>query len=48
MIRDNLDTLHRMAEALLEKETLDSRDLDEIMGQDGSPKEEGVGEAEAS
>ncbi|MFZ7110817.1 MAG: ATP-dependent zinc metalloprotease FtsH [Desulfatiglandales bacterium] len=48
LIRENLDTLHRMAEALLEKETLDTKDIDKIMGQDGSPKEEGVAEAEAS
>ena len=32
LIRDNMDTLKKMAEALLEKETLDSRDIDEIMG----------------
>ncbi len=31
LIKDNLDTLHRMANALLEKETLDSDDIDEIM-----------------
>jgi cell division protease FtsH len=37
-IRDNLDTLHRMANALLEKETLDSKDVDRIMagGEQGS------------
>ena len=41
LIKDNLDTLHRMAEALLEKETLDAEDIDKIMA-DGkeSPKEE--------
>ncbi len=27
-----MDTLHRMAEALLERETLNSKDIDEIMG----------------
>jgi len=32
LIRDNLDTLHTMAEALLEKETLTAKDVDEIMG----------------
>ena len=31
IITDNLDTLHRMANALLEKETLDGKDIDEIM-----------------
>ena len=31
LIHDNLDTLHRMAEALLEKETLDGKDIDAIM-----------------
>jgi len=32
LIRDNLDTIHRMASALLEKETLTGADVDEIMG----------------
>ncbi len=32
LIKDNVDTLHKMAEALLEKETLDGKDIDEIMG----------------
>ena len=31
LIKDNLDTLHRMANDLLEKETLDSNDIDKIM-----------------
>ncbi len=31
LIRDNLDTMHRMADALLEKETLTSDDVDAIM-----------------
>jgi cell division protease FtsH len=31
LITENLTTLHRMAEALLEKETLNSKDIDEIM-----------------
>ncbi len=31
LITDNLDTLHTMANALLEKETLNSDDIDEIM-----------------
>ena len=30
IIQENLDTLHKMANALLEKETLDSADIDEI------------------
>ncbi|MFH1293750.1 MAG: ATP-dependent zinc metalloprotease FtsH [Pseudomonadota bacterium] len=32
LIKDNVDTLHTMAEALLDKETLDSKDIDKIMG----------------
>ena len=32
LIKDNVDTLHTMAEALLEKETLDGKAIDEIMG----------------
>lgn len=31
LISDNIDILHKMAKALLEKETLDSKDIDEIM-----------------
>ncbi len=31
LIKDNLDTLHSMANGLLEKETLDSGDIDDIM-----------------
>jgi cell division protease FtsH len=31
-IRENMDTLHRMADALLERETLNTKDIDEIMG----------------
>ena len=31
LIQDNLDTLHRMAKALLEKETLDGKDIEAIM-----------------
>ncbi|MBL7175971.1 MAG: ATP-dependent zinc metalloprotease FtsH [Desulfobacteraceae bacterium] len=41
LISDNLDTLHKMANALLEKETLDVNDLDEIMGESGEPIKEG-------
>jgi cell division protease FtsH len=32
LIKDNMDTLHKMAQALLEKETLNTKDIDEIMG----------------
>jgi len=32
LIKDNMDTLHKMAQALLEKETLNAKDIDEIMG----------------
>jgi cell division protease FtsH len=41
LITDNLDTLHRMAKALLEKETLDSKDIDDIMasGEKSVPEE---------
>jgi cell division protease FtsH len=40
LIDDNQDTLHTMANALLEKETLDSKDIDEIMAKHGSSTEE--------
>jgi cell division protease FtsH len=41
LIRDNLDTLHRMATALLEEETLDAEAIDKIMAEaKESPKEE--------
>jgi len=33
LINDNIDILHKMAKALLEKETLDSKDIDEIMAE---------------
>ena len=32
LIEENIDTLHKIANALLEKETIDARDIDEIMG----------------
>jgi cell division protease FtsH len=38
LIKDNLDTLHSMANALLEKETLDSSDIDEIMAREAPPQ----------
>ena len=31
LVKDNLDTLHKIADALLEKETLDSREINELM-----------------
>jgi cell division protease FtsH len=40
LITENLDILHRMAEGLLEKETLDSQDIDEIMKAQEEPKAE--------
>jgi cell division protease FtsH len=42
IINANLDILQRMANALLEKETLDSKDIDEIMAAEASPKAEGA------
>ena len=47
LIKDNIDVLTRMAEALLEKETLDSGDIDQIMGRNTPATEEAPG-AEAS
>ena len=47
LIKDNLETLHRMAKALLDKETLDSKDIDNIMADGDSPPEEAL-EAEES
>jgi len=41
LIKDNLDTLHRMATALLERETLDGEDINKIMAEaEASSKEE--------
>jgi cell division protease FtsH len=41
LIKDNLDILHRMANALLERETLGAEDIDKIMAEaKDSPKEE--------
>ena len=37
LIKDNMDTLHRMAQALLEKETLNTKDIDAIMGSAKEP-----------
>jgi cell division protease FtsH len=46
LIKDNLDTLHKMANALLEKETLSGKDIDEIMAsvKDAAPAEESTPE----
>ena len=32
LIKDNMDSLHRLASALLEKETLDSKAIDQVLG----------------
>ena len=32
LIEENIDLLHKIANGLLEKETLDAKDIDEIMG----------------
>ena len=37
LIKDNLDRLHSMGNGLLEKETLDSSDIDEIMNSGKKP-----------
>jgi cell division protease FtsH len=44
-IQDNLDTLHKMASALLEKETLNSNDIDRIMASAGGVTESADTEA---
>lgn len=40
LLKDNLDILHKMAGALLEKETLNSQDIDEIMDRSKEPAPE--------
>ena len=40
LMRDNVDTLHQMANALLEKETLDGKDIDDILAKTGAHKED--------
>jgi cell division protease FtsH len=40
LITDNIDTLHLMAKALLEKETLDGEDIDKIIVQANGPLED--------
>jgi len=47
LIKDNMDILHRMAKALLERETLDGRDIDEIMKEDGVEVKEASGAEES-
>jgi cell division protease FtsH len=39
LIQDNLDTLHAMANALLEKETLEVQDIDKIIAEFSKPEE---------
>jgi cell division protease FtsH len=48
LIKDNLDTLHRMAKALLERETLDGKAIDQILKEGGSMPKEEEGEAKPS
>ncbi len=54
LIEDNLNTIHNMANALLEKETLDGKDIDEIMAGDkkwdtkSTPSEKPADDPEAS
>jgi cell division protease FtsH len=47
LIKDNLDILHRMAKALLERETLDSKDIDAIMKDTGAEVKEESGTVES-
>jgi cell division protease FtsH len=47
LIKDNMDTLHRMAKALLEKETLDGKDIDAIMKGVGAEVKEESGAEES-
>ena len=42
-----MDTLHRLAKALLERETLDGKDIDAIMQGDGREVKEPSGAEEA-
>ena len=48
LIRDNLETLHRMAKALLERETLDGKAIDQILKEGGILAKEEEGEAKTS
>jgi len=47
LVKDNIDALHRMASALLEKETLDSKDIDIIMEETEHPAQEDPGTSES-
>jgi cell division protease FtsH len=47
LIKDNMDTLHRMAKALLEKETLDGKAIDAIMKGAGAQVKEESGAEES-
>jgi cell division protease FtsH len=38
LIEENIDTLHKIAQGLLERETLDAKDIDEIMGLKPEPE----------
>jgi cell division protease FtsH len=37
LIKENLEVLHRLAGALLEKETLDGKQIDQILGRGSQP-----------
>ncbi len=39
LVKENVDKLHAIANALLEKETLDSKDIDKILGIEPAPEE---------
>jgi cell division protease FtsH len=43
LIKDNIETLHLMAKTLLEKETLDAKDIDAIMAKAARSSNEGTG-----
>jgi cell division protease FtsH len=43
LIRNNIETLHLMAKTLLEKETLDAKDIDAIMAKAAKPLNAGTG-----
>jgi cell division protease FtsH len=43
LIRNNVETLHLMAKTLLEKETLDAKDIDAIMAKAAKPSNAGTG-----
>jgi cell division protease FtsH len=43
LIRNNIEALHLMAKTLLEKETLDAKDIDAIMAKTAKPSNAGTG-----